>query len=121
MAEIERLPHPGPRPIGAVTQNIIAAALGVRHIPRVFCDLVAAQIRRSLLEGDKIKEAAGLQVDQHQSNGLYGVHQLRVTLPEGMGTYRVIIAAPNVPVLIGTVPADQHFLEPLVPTPPEAA
>jgi hypothetical protein len=95
-----------------------------RPLPRAalhYSGLVAAQIRRSLLEGQKIPEANGLVVDQLQSNGCYGVKQLRVTLPEGMGTYRVIVAPADAPVFIGKVHADQHFLEPLIPTKPETA
>lgn len=95
-----------------------------RPLPKrclVYTDLVAAQIRRSLCEGEKIPAADGMNVDQLQANGCYGVKQLRVTLPDGMGVYRVIIAPADAPVFIGKVHADRHFLEPLVPTDPDAA
>lgn len=95
-----------------------------RPLPRralVYTDLVAAQIRRSLCEGEKIPAADGMNVDQLQANGCYGVKQLRVTLPGDMGVYRVIIAPADAPVFIGKTHADRHFLEPLVPTEKEPA
>jgi hypothetical protein len=103
------------RSIGSLAADIVAGAAAIRRAPKVYCDLVAAQIRRSLLEGDHIiEEARGLKVDQLQSNGLYGAKQLRVTLPDGMGTYRVLVLAADTPVSIGGVPADEHFNEPLI-------
>ena len=54
------------------------------------------------------------QPDQHQANGLYGVHQLRVRLPGDPTVYRVLIAPADAPISIGGVAADHHFSEPLV-------
>lgn len=56
-------------------------------------------------------------VDQHQSNGLYGAKQFRVTLtdaqPHEQPVYRVIVVPADAQVSIGGVHADQHFAEPL--------
>lgn len=99
------------RPLGEV---LASAMQTVASLPRVYTGLVATQIRRSLLEGNLIPDANGLQVDQHQQNGAWAVHQLRVTLPDGMGTYRVIVAPADAPVFIGKVHADHHFNEALL-------
>lgn len=100
--------------ISTLCADLASSAARVAALPKVFTSLLAAEIRRSLLEDKKTVDANGLQVDQHQSNGMWAVHQLRVVLPEGMGTYRVIIAPANAPVFIGKVSADEHFSEPLV-------
>lgn len=101
-------------PIGVVASSIVEAARKVAMIPKVYADLVAAQIRKSLLSGDIIHEAIGLQVDQIQQNGMWGIHQMRVTLPNNRGAYRVIVAPANAPIFVGNVSADEHFALPLV-------
>lgn len=87
----------------------IATATGAALRP-VYSGFLAGQLRRLLVQG-------GVTVDQFQSNGLYACHQLRVTLPEGMGTYRVLVAPADAPVSIGDVSAEEHFMEPLMPPP----
>lgn len=100
-------------PIGIISADLMDHLKKLHGTPKVYSDLVAYQIRRSLLEGDLIPDAKGLRVDQMQQNGQYCVHQLRVTLPEGMGTYRVIVAPDNAPIFVGSVAADEHFALPL--------
>jgi hypothetical protein len=94
--------------------NIAAAIRTITALPKAYSGLVAFQIRRCLLEGKLSPDIQSLQVDQMQSNGSFAVHQLRVTLPDGMGTYRVIVAPADAPIFIGKCPADEHFNEPLV-------
>lgn len=108
---VTRFP-PQLRPIAAPVASVMRP---------VYSGFLAAQIRRVLLEGGISPEATGLNVDQFQSNGMYACHQLRVTLPDGMGTYRVIVAPADAPVSIGGVSAEEHFLEPLIPPPVGAA
>lgn len=71
-----------------------------------YCGLLVEALRQGLtLVGDVCK------ADQHQSNGTFGVHQLRLTY-EGR-TYRLLLAPAEAPLRIGQIPADNHFLEPI--------
>lgn len=56
-----------------------------------------------------IAKALGFQADQHQQNGLYGLHQLRVRLPDDATVYRVIVAPANAPITVNGVAIDEHF------------
>lgn len=54
--------------------------------------------------------------DQHQQNAMYGLHQMRVRLPDDPTVYRLIVAPANAPIFVGRenqIPIDQHFLEPI--------
>jgi hypothetical protein len=55
----------------------------------------------------------GIVIDQHQSNGLYAVHQMRVRQANDPNVYRLILAPIDTPITIGECIADQHFLKPL--------
>jgi exoribonuclease R len=50
-------------------------------------------------------------IDQHQQNAMYGVHQMRVRLPDDPVVYRMILAPADAPIFVGKIPADSHFLE----------
>ena len=52
--------------------------------------------------------------DQHQSNGLFCIHQLRVRRPGDKTVYRIIVAPADAPIQIGSVPADEHFSKPII-------
>lgn len=80
----------------------------------VFPGVIANAIRQLLGK-------SGAVADQHQANGLWGVHQLRVKLPEDATVYRVIIAPENAPIRIGDIPADEHFSYPLSDETPMSA
>lgn len=102
--------HPFPkrmRPFGAVVRSVMTPT---------YAGFLTGQIRRALLENQPAVQG-GLVVDQFQSNGLYACHQLRVTLPDGMGTYRVLVAPADAPLKVGDVAAEEHFMEPLIPPP----
>jgi hypothetical protein len=74
----------------------------------VYPGFIASLISRAL---PMQAEAA---VDQHQANGMWGVHQLRVRLQGDPTTYRVLICPDNAPIHVGrdsTTPIDKHFLE----------
>lgn len=75
----------------------------------VFSGAIASSIK------DLINGVAGAtaSVDQHQSNGLYALHQLRVKLEGDDTVYRVIVAPANAPIHVGTLPVDKHFMEPV--------
>ena len=62
---------------------------------------------------EKLLGLVGGTADQHQQNGMYGAHQLRVRLPNDPTVYRVIVAPADTPIAIGEVAADQHFAEPI--------
>ena len=51
--------------------------------------------------------------DQHQSNGLFAIHQLRVRRPGDKTVYRIIVAPADAPIQIGSVLADEHFKKPI--------
>lgn len=68
-----------------------------------YSGLLANAIRRALIEF----------VDQRQANATYGVHQLRVRLPDDPTVYRVLIAPSDAPIMIGGVGVDAHFAEPI--------
>ena len=68
----------------------------------VYTALVTSWIRELLRD-------SGKPVDQHQSNGLFCVHQLRVR--HGDQVYRVLIAPAHTPISIGNCPVDEHFNE----------
>lgn len=78
----------------------------LRSVPVIYPGYVASMIRKALTAG-------GVSVDQHQSNGTYGAHQLRVRLPDDATIYRAIIAPADAPISIGCVDADLHFQEPI--------
>lgn len=73
----------------------------------IFPGLVAAEITRAL------RRETCARVDQHQGNGLWCVHQLRVRLPDDPTVYRVIVAPADAPLAVGSQPIDQHFLSPI--------
>jgi len=52
-------------------------------------------------------------VSGHQGNGLYGIHQARVTLAGDPTTYRLIIAPADAPIAINGLPISDHFAQPL--------
>lgn len=89
-----------------------------RPTPRVhYTGLIASSIKR-LINGwqhPAHTEFAGAIADQRQMNGAYGVHQMRVRLPDDPTVYRVLVLPAEAPVSIGGVPADQHFSEPMTP------
>ena len=83
-----------------------------------FTGLIAASIAR-LVNGDAAHDGfEGAVADEHQQNGAWGVHQLRVMLPDDPTIYRVLIAPKDAPIKIGNGTADQHFSHPIgrVPT-----
>ena len=51
--------------------------------------------------------------DQHQSNALFGVHQLRIRRPGDPTVYRVLVAPAGAPIQIGSIPVDAHFSRPI--------
>ena len=61
------------------------------------------------------------RADQHQQNGGWGIHQLRVRLPGDDTVYRVLVAPADAPIFVGRgphvdgCPIDQHFVEPIEP------
>lgn len=54
-----------------------------------------------------------ITVDGHQGNGLYGVHQARVTMEGDPTAYRLIIAPADAPITISGRPIGEHFALPL--------
>jgi hypothetical protein len=75
-----------------------------------FTGMIISSIAR-LINGDAPHDGfEGAFADEHQQNGMYGAHQLRVTLSDDPTVYRVIVAPANAPITIGGIPADQHFL-----------
>lgn len=54
-----------------------------------------------------------IAVDGHQGNGLYGIHQARVTMQGDPTTYRLIIAPADAPITINGRPIGEHFAQPL--------
>jgi len=54
-----------------------------------------------------------ITVDGHQGNGLYGIHQARVTMQGDPTTYRLIIAPADAPITINGRPIGEHFAQPL--------
>lgn len=83
----------------------------------VFSDMIAAVIKATLAEA-KAEGPAGASrifVEDHQQNSLYGIHQLtvRVDVPMHKESYRIVIAPASAPILIGSVPADEHFVRPI--------
>lgn len=54
-----------------------------------------------------------ITVAGHQCNGLYGVHQARVTMAGDPTTYRLIIAPADAPITINGRPIGEHFAQPL--------
>lgn len=68
---------------------------------------IAEWARKEHLSTDAIR------VDNHQSNGTFGVHQARVTLQGDPTTYRLIIAPADAPIMINGRPIGEHFAQPL--------
>lgn len=88
----------------------------------VYPGFVASVVRR-LINKEPGSWYAGVPMiaDEHQGNGAYAVHQIRVRIPGDATEYRVIIAPADAPVAIGGVLADQHFAHPLGKMPTEEA
>lgn len=59
----------------------------------------------------KLFPGLGIEVDQHQASGCWGVHQVRVRLPDDDTVYRLIVAPADAPISIGDAPVDDHFSE----------
>lgn len=59
--------------------------------------------------------ADSITIDNHQSNGMYAVHQTRVTLEGDPTVYRMIIAPANAPIFINDDkrPVADAFAQPL--------
>jgi len=68
---------------------------------------IAELARKEPASADRITVAG------HQSNGLYGVHQARVTMAGDPTTYRLIIAPADAPITINGQPIGDHFALPL--------
>lgn len=64
-----------------------------------------------MLEGDEDE----ITIENHQSNGMYCVHQARVRLKGDPATYRLILAPENAPIFINDDkrPVAEAFAEPL--------
>lgn len=58
-------------------------------------------------------ETDWMEIDGHQSNGSYGVHQARVTLRSDPTVYRLIVAPADAPITINGRPIGEHFAKPL--------
>lgn len=54
-----------------------------------------------------------ITVDNHQAEGVFGVHQARIQLKGDPTTYRMIVAPANAPISINGRPADEVFAAPL--------
>lgn len=56
-----------------------------------------------------------ISIENHQSNGMYCVHQARVRLKGDPATYRLILAPENAPIFINDDkrPVAEAFAEPL--------
>lgn len=78
----------------------------MRSLRPVYPGAIASSIVRLL-------NLQGARADQHQANGAYGVHQVRVRLPGDPTIYRVIVAPADAPLQVGQLPIDQHFIEPI--------
>lgn len=89
-----------------IANELRAATDAVSKLKPVFCNLIAQAIRVTL-------DLPGAVIDQHQANGLWCIHQLRVRLPGDPQLYRVIIAPAEAPIFIGKTPADEHFSDPI--------
>lgn len=73
-----------------------------------YTGLLASVIRRLVNDSP-----APVVIDQHQQNGMWGVHQMRGKLPADPTTYRIIIAPANAPISVSGIPIDDHFKEPI--------
>lgn len=102
LSKIER----GDCSMSDIAAQFKAVAEAVSKIKPVYCNLIARAIKVAL-------DVPGAQIDQHQANGLWCVHQLRVRLPNDPQLYRVIVAPAEAPIFIGKTPADEHFSEPI--------
>ena len=66
------------------------------------------------LLGKLAKDAAsGICLENHQANGCYGVHQVRVRVKGDPTTYRLILAPEDAPIEVNGRPISAHFAEPL--------
>jgi divalent metal cation (Fe/Co/Zn/Cd) transporter len=54
-----------------------------------------------------------IAIDNHQANGVHGVHQARVRLAGDSTVYRLIIAPPDAPIAIDGRDAATYFAAPL--------
>ncbi|HEX3884777.1 MAG TPA: hypothetical protein VHW66_19140 [Stellaceae bacterium] len=79
----------------------------------IYSFLIACGLRRFVNGERGPEEFSGATADEHQSNGAWGIHQLRLRLPFDDQDYRVIIAPANAPITVGGIPVDQHFSYPL--------
>jgi hypothetical protein len=83
------------------------------HLPH-FAGLIITQIRNAVKAAAAHTDGADvITVDQLQQNAVWGVQMGRVRLAGDPRTYRLILAPAEAPVMIGNVPADQYFNEPL--------
>ena len=75
----------------------------LRHFSGMLTSLIGALLK----ERD-------VSADQHQANGLHGIHQLRVRLPNDPVIYRVIVCPADAPLWVdrdNPWPIDNHFPE----------
>jgi hypothetical protein len=79
-----------------------------------YSGLVTAAIRRSINGERPINGAEGMRADQDQSNGAYGIKQLRVRLPGDPNVYRILIAPGDAPIMVHGRPIDEHFAQSLL-------
>jgi hypothetical protein len=82
------------------------------HLPH-FAGLIITHIRSAMKAATAAYAPDMITIDQLQQNSMWGVQMARVRLSDDPRTYRLILAPAEAPVMIGNVPADQYFNEPL--------
>ena len=75
--------------------------------------IIAAIRRWAELYKEEGGEELAITLAGHQSNGLYGIHQARMTMQGDPATYRLIIAPADAPITINGRPSGEHFAQPL--------
>jgi hypothetical protein len=84
------------------------AAAVPRKVMMIYPGYIVSQIKRTL---GLAVAASDIMIDQHQSNGLFGIHQARARIKGDPTVYRIIVAPADAPIFCGKVHADQHFTE----------
>lgn len=78
-----------------------------------FTGFIMSRIRNAMSALADINGADGITIDNHQSNGAYGIHQARVRLAGDPTVYRLILAPSDAPIEFGGRDAATYFARPL--------
>ena len=78
-----------------------------------YTNFIMSAIRNATNAAKRHANGDAITIDNHQSNGVHGIHQARVRLAGDPTTYRMILAPADAPVSFDGRDASTYFARPL--------